>query len=56
MFNELNLKIKYPNPLAKNRFVLKNKIITKVPDSFLSFLKQNYFLFKTKIKNTFRIF
>ena len=35
MFNELNLKIKYPNPLAKNRFVLKNKIITKVPDSFI---------------------
>ena len=50
MFNELNLKIKYPNPLAKNRFVLKNETIIKVPDSFLSFLKTKLFSFKTKLK------
>lgn len=50
MFNELNLKIKYPNPLAKNRFVLKNETIIRVPDSFLSFLKTKLFSFKTKIK------
>ena len=56
MFNELNLKIKYPNPLAKNRFVLKNKIITKVPDSFLSFLKTKLFSFETKIKILFEFF
>ena len=56
MFDELNLKIKYPNPLAKNRFVLKNKTIIRVPDSFLSFLKTKLFSFKTKIKILFEFF
>ena len=56
MFNNLNLKIVYPASTASNRFIFKNKVLHKLPTSFLSFIFTNFFSLKTKICIIFEYF
>jgi len=56
MFNDLDLKMIYPSIKSKNRFILKNGFIEKVPNSITSFLFSNLFSIKTKFKIFFEVF
>ena len=56
MFNDLDLKMISPSTKSKNRFILKNGFIEKVPNSVLSFLFSSLFSIKTKFKILLEVF
>ena len=56
MFSDLNLKTVYPSEKSKNRYILKNGHIQKLPNSLFNFLFTKLFSTRTKIKILFEFF
>ena len=56
MFSDLSLKMINPSTKSKNRYIFKNGLIQKLPNSFCDFLFTKLFSNRTKIKILFEFF